>query len=92
MAYWIYLRSTSTFRDDKPETLQVTVRDSGVGFDPEKVVQPRIEDKINSDSKRGWGLRIIEGLMDSVEVETGVEGTAVIMSKALHDPAAAAGA
>lgn len=74
--------------EGKPETLQVTVRDSGVGFDPEKLVQPRIEDKINSDSKRGWGLRIIEGLMDSVEVRTGEDGTAVIMSKALHGSAA----
>ena len=75
--------------DQQPETLQVTVRDSGIGFDPEKLVQPRIEEKINSDSKRGWGLRIIEGLMDSVRVETSAGGTAVIMSKALHDPAAA---
>lgn len=68
---------------DQPETLQITVRDHGIGFDPEKLVQPRIEEKIGSSSKRGWGLKIIEGLMDRVQVESGEHGTSVVMSKAI---------
>jgi anti-sigma regulatory factor (Ser/Thr protein kinase) len=38
---------------DQPQTLCITVQDHGVGFDPRKLVQPRIEDKITADSKRG---------------------------------------
>ena len=68
---------------DRPETLQITVRDHGVGFDREKLVQPKIEEKIGASSKRGWGLKIIEGLMDHVAVHSGEAGTSVVMSKAL---------
>jgi anti-sigma regulatory factor (Ser/Thr protein kinase) len=73
--------------DGEPQTLRITVQDHGVGFDPEKLVEPRIEEKITASSKRGWGLQIIEGLMDSVRVESSARGTAVIMSKALQDRA-----
>ncbi len=66
---------------DEPETLEITVHDRGVGFDPKKLVQPNIEDKLKSASKRGWGFRIIEGLMDEVEVESGADGTSVTMRK-----------
>ncbi len=33
-------------------------------------------------SKRGWGLQIIEGLMDEVKIESSSSGTTVVMSKA----------
>ena len=68
--------------DDEPETLRITVRDSGRGFDPSKIEQPTIEEKLRSDRKRGWGLKIIEGLMDEVVIRSGGEGTTVVMSKA----------
>ncbi|REJ82613.1 MAG: ATP-binding protein [Acidobacteria bacterium] len=77
--------------DGKPEALQVTVRDQGVGFDPEKLVQPKIEEKLKAQRKRGWGLKIIEGLMDQVRIETGADGTAVIMCKKLVEPRSASG-
>ena len=32
--------------------------------------------------KRGWGLQIIEGLMDDVLIESGAAGTTVVMVKA----------
>ncbi|HVS15599.1 MAG TPA: ATP-binding protein [Thermoanaerobaculia bacterium] len=72
---------------DEPQTLCITVQDHGVGFDLKNLVQPRIEEKITANSKRGWGLQIIEGLMDSVRVESSALGTAVIMCKALQDRA-----
>ena len=31
--------------------------------------------------KRGWGLQIIEGLMDEVHIESGASGTTVVMRK-----------
>lgn len=64
-----------------PEKLRITVRDTGVGFSPEDVVKPTIQDKLKSPRKRGWGLEIIRGLMDEVEIDSGSEGTTVVMSK-----------
>jgi serine/threonine-protein kinase RsbW len=64
-----------------PEKLRITVRDSGVGFSPEELTEPTIEEKLKSQRKRGWGLKIIRGLMDEVEIHSGSEGTTVVMSK-----------
>lgn len=70
---------------DEPEVLRITVRDFGVGFDRENLVQPNIEEKIRAENKRGWGLKIIEGLMDEVDVVSGSRGTSVVMSKRRED-------
>ena len=67
--------------DKDPEKLRITVRDSGVGFAPEELTEPTIEEKLKSQRKRGWGLKIIRGLMDEVEIHSGSEGTTVVMSK-----------
>lgn len=67
--------------DRDPEKLRITVRDSGVGFAPEELTEPTIEEKLKSQRKRGWGLKIIRGLMDEVEIHSGSEGTTVVMSK-----------
>ena len=64
-----------------PEKLRITVRDTGVGFEPELMAEPRIEDKLKANRKRGWGLKIIRGLMDELEIRSGAEGTIVVMSK-----------
>ena len=67
--------------NDDPERLQITIRDSGVGFAPDTVEQPKIEEKLIAANKRGWGLTIIKGLMDEVEIHSGADGTTVVMSK-----------
>lgn len=67
--------------NDDPERLQITIRDSGVGFAPDTLARPNIEEKLKAASKRGWGLTIIKGLMDEVEIHSGPEGTTVVMSK-----------
>jgi serine/threonine-protein kinase RsbW len=67
--------------DKDPETLRITVRDTGVGFSPEDLSEPTIEDKLKSQRKRGWGLKIIRGLMDDVEIRSNPSGTTVVMSK-----------
>lgn len=64
-----------------PEKLQIRIEDSGVGFDPSDVEEPKIEDKLKAESKRGWGLKIIRGLMDEVDIRSNEGGTTVIMSK-----------
>lgn len=68
--------------EDEPEILRITVRDEGVGFAPEDVEEPSIERKITAARKRGWGLKIIRGLMDSVEIVSGTDGTSIVMTKA----------
>jgi serine/threonine-protein kinase RsbW len=64
-----------------PDKLRIMVRDTGVGFSPEAQESPRMEDKIKAVRKRGWGLKIIRGLMDEVEILSGDDGTTVVMSK-----------
>lgn len=66
---------------DRPESLEITVHDNGVGFAPGEVEDPNIEEKLRGDRKRGWGLKIIQGLMDEVRIQSGSRGTTVIMSK-----------
>ena len=58
------------------------MRDTGIGFSPGGIEEPQIEDKLKATRKRGWGLKIIRGLMDQVEIRSGADGTTVIMSKA----------
>lgn len=64
-----------------PEKLRIMVHDNGVGFDPNGQPEPTIESKLKAERKRGWGLKIIRGLMDEVEIRSGDEGTTVVMSK-----------
>jgi serine/threonine-protein kinase RsbW len=63
------------------EKLRILVRDTGVGFSPGEIEEPSIDAKIKAINKRGWGLKIIRGLMDEVEIHSGSEGTTVVMSK-----------
>ena len=63
-------------------SLVIKVIDQGVGFDKSKVAIPKIENKIGKDErKRGWGLQLIQALMDSVEFESSDSGTTVTMTK-----------
>ena len=63
------------------DTLIIQVTDHGKGFDKSAVEIPNIEEKLSSDYKRGWGLQLIQELMDSVEFESTVDGTTVTMTK-----------
>jgi anti-sigma regulatory factor (Ser/Thr protein kinase) len=64
------------------DSLIIKVIDKGTGFDKTKVEIPKIENKIGKDErKRGWGLQLIQELMDSVEFESNSDGTTVTMKK-----------
>ncbi|HEY7214541.1 MAG TPA: ATP-binding protein [Thermoanaerobaculia bacterium] len=67
--------------DTDPEKLRIMVHDNGIGFAPDDIEEPTIEGKLKAMRKRGWGLKIIRGLMDEVEIRSGAEGTTVVMSK-----------
>lgn len=61
--------------------LEVDVADAGRGFDPARLRTPDIETKLKSSRKRGWGIKIIESLMDDVRIESGRSGTKIVMRK-----------
>ena len=65
----------------KDDLLEIQVTDNGIGFDKSKVAIPKIEEKLGSDYKRGWGLQLIKELMDTVKFESTEEGTTVTMTK-----------
>ena len=67
--------------DPEPQKLQITIRDTGIGFEPGDVEEPSIEEKLKAVNKRGWGLKIIKGLMDEVEIRSDSHGTTIVMSK-----------
>jgi serine/threonine-protein kinase RsbW len=74
------------FRVDAEENgrgpyLEVDVADAGHGFDPTRVKSPEIAAALRSSRKRGWGIKIIESLMDDVRIESGERGTRIVMRK-----------
>lgn len=65
------------------EHLTIVIRDFGQGFDPARVPRPDLRAKVTGADakKRGWGLALMTGLMDAVDVESGPEGTTITMTK-----------
>lgn len=61
--------------------LELGVSDAGKGFDPARVATPEIVTKLKANRKRGWGIKIIESLMDDVRIESGTHGTRIVMRK-----------
>jgi serine/threonine-protein kinase RsbW len=61
--------------------LEVGVADAGKGFDPARISPPDLAHKLKSSRKRGWGIKIIESLMDDVRIESGTHGTRIVMRK-----------
>jgi len=64
-----------------PEKLRIMVRDNGVGLPPEVLQEPAGGGGGGFPRKRKHGLRIMQGLMDEVEIVSGSEGTTIVMSK-----------
>jgi serine/threonine-protein kinase RsbW len=62
-------------------TVIIVVKDSGAGFDPNKIPDPTLGDNIYRD--RGRGVFLIRQLMDEVEYQFG-DGTALTMRR--HAP------
>jgi anti-sigma regulatory factor (Ser/Thr protein kinase) len=71
----------SLLGDAEPDVLEISVHDEGVGFSLNDVEEPKIEAKLRGSRKRGWGLKIMQGLMDEVRILSGTHGTTVVMSK-----------
>ena len=65
----------------EPRGLEITIQDTGVGFSPDKLPRRTIDETAKVPRKRGYGLKIIDGLMDDVAIQSDAEGTTVVMRK-----------
>ncbi len=61
----------------------IFVQDNGNGFDPAGVQDPELTGKLHAPSKRGWGLKIMKSLSDDFRIESGAQGTTIIIRKLL---------
>lgn len=65
----------------REDHLEIVIQDFGEGFDVEDVRERIAERDSNKLLKRGWGLKIMEELMDEVEMHSGRKGTSIRMIK-----------
>ena len=67
----------------EPTGLRITVTDTGIGIPDDKLPRPENDGgrPPRLPQKRGHGLRIIDGLMDEVDIRTDDHGTTIVMTK-----------
>ncbi len=66
--------------DDEPRGLEITIQDYGIGFSIDKLPRRNVKEA-QGPLKRGFGLKIIDGLMDEVNIQSDDKGTIVVMRK-----------
>lgn len=66
------------------QRLDIAVESAGRFFDPTAVENPDIEVKLSSRKKRGWGLKLIQSIMDEVHIERIDDRTRVLLVKKIR--------
>lgn len=67
------------------DVLLIYVRDYGSGFNLTDIETPDIEEKIRSDYKRGWGIKIMQSMSDEFNIESDKYGTKIYMYLRLNE-------
>ena len=65
----------------QPERIEIAVESPGKAFGAESGGNPDIDQKLHSNHKRGWGMKLMRELMDEVRVETIGNRTRVVLVK-----------
>lgn len=64
-----------------PERIEIAIETPGRPFEPDRGEGPTIEEKLGSEHKRGWGLKLMRTIMDEVKVERIGDKTRVVLIK-----------
>lgn len=65
----------------RPGDIEIAVESAGRPFTLESLQALPVDEKLRSGQKRGWGFRLVSGIMDSVRVERVGDRTRVILKK-----------
>ena len=63
------------------DELELKIADHGVGFGMDTTELLTGEPRAQAMQKRGWGLEIIQEMMDEVDIKSGDDGTTITMLK-----------
>jgi len=66
------------------DALVIIITDYGKGFDPSAIENPKIGEKLSSNYKRGWGLKLMKEMSDEFEIDSGEDGTKITITKNLR--------
>lgn len=65
----------------KRDEVEIIIEDRGIGFNPDKIQSPAIDRQVSGGGRQGWGLTIIKGMMDTVDIKSSSKGTRITMTK-----------
>jgi serine/threonine-protein kinase RsbW len=66
---------------DLSDRIQITLRDTGIPFDPKMYKKPNLENRIKNRLRGGVGIYLILNLMDKVEYDVREDGNVTSMYK-----------
>lgn len=64
-----------------PERIEMMIECPGKFFDIDSIEDVAIEEKLRSENKRGWGMKLIRSIMDEVRIERIDDRTRMVLIK-----------
>lgn len=65
----------------RPDDIEITIESAGRPFTLDSLQAVPADEKLRNGQKRGWGFRLISGIMDNVKVERVGDRTRVMLTK-----------
>jgi anti-sigma regulatory factor (Ser/Thr protein kinase) len=69
----------------RPDKLEIIIESSGRPFSADSLREVPVAEKLRLGMKRGWGLKLVYSIMDSVKIERVNDRTRVILTKEIKD-------